>query len=125
MTSNHTQKTTHMNDIENRTFDEIRIGDSASLTRMLTEKDLEHFAVICRDLNPLHVDAKYTKNELFHKIIAQGMWGPSLLSTLLSTELPGPGTLYLEQALHHKHPMSLGDEVTVTVTVSHKIPKHH
>jgi phosphate acetyltransferase len=114
-----------MNYIENRTFDEINIGDSASLKRTLTQKDIELFAIMSGDINPAHVDAEYAKDDIFHKVIAQGMWGASLLSTVLGTELPGPGTIYLEQTLQFKHPVALGDEITVMVTVHHKEPKHH
>ena len=61
--------------IENRTFDELKIGDSASLKRTLTPKDIELFSVMSGDVNPAHVDAEYAKDDMFHKIIAQGMWG--------------------------------------------------
>lgn len=115
-----------MDYIENRIFDEINIGDSAYLKRTLTQKDIELFAIMSGDINPVHVDAEYAQSDMFHKTIAQGMWGASLLSTVLSTELPGPGTIYLEQTLQFKHPVTLGDEITVMVTVNHKDPeKHH
>jgi phosphotransacetylase/acyl dehydratase len=114
-----------MNYIENRIFDEINIGDSASLKRTLTQKDIELFAIMSGDINPAHVDAEYAKNDMFHKVIVHGMWGASLLSTVLGTELPGPGTIYLEQTLQFKHPVALGDEITVMVTVRYKEPKNH
>lgn len=114
-----------MNYIENRVFDEINIGDSASLKRTLTQKDIEIFAIMSGDINPAHVDAEYAKNDMFHKVIAQGMWGASFFSTVLGTELPGPGTIYLEQTLKFEHPIILGDKITVTVTVRHKEPKKH
>ncbi len=106
--------------IENRIFDEISIGDSASLKRLLTEKDIELFAVMSGDVNPAHVDAEYAKNDMFHKIIAHGMWGASLISTVLGTELPGPGTIYLDQTLKFEHPVGIGDTITVTLTVINK-----
>ena len=65
--------------IENRIYDEINIGDSASVKRTLTLKDIELFAIMSGDINPAHVDAEYAKNDMFHKIIAQGMWGASLI----------------------------------------------
>lgn len=58
--------------IENHIFDEINIGESASLKRTLTQKDIEIFAVMSGDVNPAHVDAEYAKTDMFHKIIAQG-----------------------------------------------------
>lgn len=114
-----------MSYIENQIFDEIAVGASASLTRTLSQNDIELFSVMSGDVNPAHVDAEYAKNDLFHKIIAQGMWGASLLSTVLGTELPGPGTIYLDQTLKFKHPVAIGDSVTVTLTVVKKIKKTH
>jgi phosphate acetyltransferase/phosphate butyryltransferase len=114
-----------MDTIENRTFDEIRIGDSASLTRTLTRDDINLFAVMSGDVNPAHVDEEYAKSDLFHKIIAHGMWGGALISTLLGTRLPGPGTIYLGQTLTFRQPVLVGDTVTVAVTVRAKNPERH
>lgn len=114
-----------MNYIENQIFDEIRLGQSASLKRTLTPEDIELFAIMSGDVNPAHVDEEYAKNDMFHKIIAQGMWGASLLSTVLGTELPGPGTIYLDQTLKFEHPVAVGDTITVTLTVTKKIPRKH
>lgn len=106
--------------IENHTFDELKIGDSASLKRTLTPKDIELFSIMSGDVNPAHVDAEYAKDDMFHKIIAQGMWGASLISTVLGTELPGPGTIYLDQSLKFTAPVVPGDTVTIIVTVKEK-----
>jgi len=110
--------------IQNRTFDEIRIGESAQLVRTLTMKDIELFAVMSGDVNPAHVDAEFAKSDMFHKIIAHGMWGGTLISTVLGTELPGPGTIYLGQTLRFRHPVGLGDTLTVAVTVREKTERH-
>ncbi len=109
-----------MSCIENRTFNELKIGDFASLKRTLTQKDIELFSIMSGDVNPAHVDAEYAKDDRFHKIIAQGMWGASLISTVLGTELPGPGTIYLDQTLKFIAPIVPGDTVTVIVTVLEK-----
>ncbi len=111
--------------IENRTFDEIEIGESASLTRTLTLKDVELFAIMSGDVNPAHVDAEYAKSDMFHKIVGHGMWAASLLSTVLGTELPGPGAVYVEQSLRFLRPVALGETVVVTVTVRKKIKTSH
>lgn len=111
--------------IENRTFDEIRIGDSASLTHKLTQRDIDLFAVMSGDVNPAHVDPDFAKSDMFHKVIAHGMWGSSLISTVLGTELPGPGTIYLDQSLRFLGPIGLGDTVTVSVSAREKDEKHH
>src|SRR5450755_644317 len=111
--------------IENRTFDEIQVGESATLARTLTGEDIELFAVMSGDVNPAHVDEEYARSDTFHKIIAHGMWGASLISTLLGTKLPGPGTIYLEQTLHFRRPVTIGDTITVSVTVAAKDPERH
>jgi acyl dehydratase len=110
--------------IENRTFQEIALGESVSLERTLTWEDIELFAVMSGDVNPAHVDEEYARTDMFHRIVAHGMWGASLISTLLGTRLPGPGAIYLEQTLRFRHPVSLGDTITVTVTVASKEPRH-
>jgi phosphotransacetylase len=77
------------------------------------------------DVNPAHVDEEYAHSDVFHKVIAHGMWGASLISTLLGTKLPGPGTIYLEQTLHFRRPVTIGDTVTVSVTASAKHAERH
>lgn len=106
--------------IENRTFDEIKIGDSASLSRTLTKEDIELFAVMSGDVNPVHVDEAFAHDDMFHKIIAHGMWGGSLISTVLGTELPGAGAIYRSQTLNFRRPIVVDDTVVATVTVREK-----
>src|SRR5512135_3216292 len=109
-----------MDIIENRTFDEIKVGDTASLMRTLSKEDIELFAVMSGDINPAHVDEEYARSDMFHHIVAHGMWGASLISTVLGTKLPGPGAIYLGQTLHFRHPVLVGDTITVIVTVTTK-----
>ncbi len=73
--------------IENKTYDEISVGDSAELTRTLKPQDIELFAVMSGDVNPAHVDADFAKTDMFHGVIAHGMWGGALISAVLGTEL--------------------------------------
>jgi phosphate acetyltransferase len=109
--------------IENRTFDEIRVGDSASLQRTLVAKDIQLFAVMSGDVNPAHMDPEYAASSMFHEVIAHGMWGGALISTVLGTIYPGPGTVYIDQTLHFSRPVTIGDTVTVTVTVKEKFER--
>ena len=111
--------------IENRTFDEIEVGDSTVLERTLSWQDIELFAVMSGDVNPAHVDEEYARSDMFHKIVAHGMWGAALISTLLGTRLPGPGTIYLEQTLRFRHPIAIGDTIAVSVTVASKDATRH
>ena len=110
--------------IENRTYEEIAVGDQASLTRLLTVEDIQLFALVSGDMNPAHLDADYAAESRFHHVIAHGMWSGALISALLGTRLPGPGTIYLGQSLSFTAPVSLGDSVTVSVTVVEKTDAH-
>jgi len=103
---------------ENFTYDEISVGQSARLLRTLTRDDIRAFAAVSGDTNPAHLDAEYANHTLFHGVIAHGMWGGALISALLGTQFPGPGTIYLDQALHFVKPVRIGDTLTVTVTVT-------
>ncbi|MDN4591804.1 enoyl-CoA hydratase [Xenophilus aerolatus] len=103
--------------IRNRTFDEIAVGDSASIQRTLTAQDIQLFAVLSGDVNPQHLDAEFAASTRFHGVIAHGMWGGALISAVLGTRLPGPGTVYLGQSLKFLRPVRVGDTLTVTVTV--------
>lgn len=106
--------------IENKTFDEIQVGDMANLSRTLTREDIELFAIMSGDVNPAHVDPEYAKQDMFHEIIAHGMWGGALISTILGTKLPGPGTIYLGQTLKFVSPVTIGDTINVSVRVASK-----
>ncbi len=106
--------------IENRTFDELRIGDSAQLDRAFTQSDIELFANVSGDVNPSHLDQAYAERSLFHGIVAHGMLGGSLFSAVLGNILPGPGTIYLGQDLRFRRPVKPGDMLTVKVTVRSK-----
>jgi phosphotransacetylase/acyl dehydratase len=111
--------------IENRIFDELRIGESASLVRTLTKDDILLFASVSGDINPAHLDDRFAETGMFHKLVAHGMWGGALISAVLGTKLPGPGTIYLGQDLRFLQSIALGDRLTVTVTVKEKRPAQH
>ncbi|GGF82744.1 bifunctional enoyl-CoA hydratase/phosphate acetyltransferase [Alteromonas lipolytica] len=111
--------------IRNKPYDSITVGDTASLSRTLTRKDIQLFAIMSGDVNPAHVDEEYANSSQFHHIIAHGMWGGALISTVLGTQLPGPGTIYLKQDFTFRRPVSLGDNLTVSVTVLEKRDHHH
>jgi phosphate butyryltransferase len=110
--------------IENRTFDEIAIGDTASITRTVGEKDIRLFALASGDVNPVHLDPAYAATGTFHRVTAHGMWGGGLISAVLGTELPGPGAIYLSLRLRFLRPVGLGDTITATVTVAEKRAAH-
>src|SRR3546814_8458119 len=105
--------------IENRTFDEIRIGDTASVSRTLSAKDIQLFALVSGDVNPAHLDADFAPTDFFQRIIAHGMWGGGLLSAVLGTALPGPGTIYLGQSLRFIRPVGIGDVIAASRSEEH------
>lgn len=105
---------------ENFTFDDIDIGHSARLVRTLTLDDIQAFAAVSGDTNPAHLDPAYANATLFHGVIGHGMWGGALISSVLGTTFPGPGTIYLEQNLHFSRPVRIGDTLTVSVTCTAK-----
>jgi len=111
--------------IENRVFDEIAIGDTASVSRTLTLDDIALFAYISGDINPAHLDADYARTDMFHHIIVHGMWTAGLISAVLGTKLPGPGTIYLDQSLQFRAPVAPGDTITASVTVTERIVEKH
>lgn len=109
-----------MEALENITYDELNIGDSATYTRTLTEEELVLFAAVSGDVNPVHLDKEYASKSLFKERIAHGMWSGALISAALATVIPGPGTIYLEQSLNFKRPVKLDDTLTVKLTVLRK-----
>lgn len=108
--------------LRNRTFDELRIGDMASLVRIAGRDDIELFATVSGDVNPAHLDAAFAATDTFGHIVAHGMWTGALISAVLGTKLPGPGTIYLGQDLKFLKPVAPGDTITATVRVQEKQP---
>jgi len=106
--------------LENRPFDDIRIGDTASLTRTVTRADVKTFAVVSGDLNPTHVDDDYARKFGDGRLVAHSMLGAALISSVLGNELPGPGTRYVSQELRFRKPYNADDTITATVTVREK-----
>lgn len=111
--------------IENRTFDELQTGDSASIVRQLTLEEMKLFAVMSGDLNPTVLDESFAQSQGLPHNVGYGMWGGALISSVLGTHLPGPGTLYVSQNLRFLRPVEIGDTVTVTCTVHDKNPENH
>ncbi|MFL9879976.1 bifunctional enoyl-CoA hydratase/phosphate acetyltransferase [Herbaspirillum rhizosphaerae] len=106
--------------VQNRIFDEISLGDSASIERTLTAQDIQLFAILSGDVNPQHLDAEFASSTRFHGVIAHGMLGGALISAVIGTRLPGPGTIYLGQTLSFKAPARIGDTLTISVRVTER-----
>lgn len=106
--------------LENVTFDELKVGRKASLSKTLTQEDITLFATMSGDVNPAHMDEAFAQSDIFHGIVGHGMWSGALISALLGTLLPGPGTIYLEQDIKFKKPVRIGDNITISLTVRDK-----
>ena len=100
-----------------RTIDTLNIGDSASVSKTITETDVYLFAGITGDLNPAHVNEVASSQTMFKGRIAHGMLSAGLISAVLGMYLPGPGTIYLGQELRFTRPVYLGDDITAEVEI--------
>ena len=95
----------------------INIGQTASMSKTISEKDVFQFADLVQDHNPVHIDKEFAKNTFFGKRIVHGMLGSSLISAVLGTKLPGHGAIYLSQTLQFLAPVFIGDTITAEVKV--------
>ena len=109
-----------MSQLSNYTYDEISIGQTASYSKSISEKDIQLFAAVSGDVNPVHLDAEFAAGTRFKERIAHGMLTGAIVSAALALELPGPGTIYLGQTLRFRLPVKIGDEVTVKLEVTEK-----
>ena len=95
----------------------LKVGDSAEITRTIEQSDIQAFANVTGDHNPVHVDESFAQTTRFGRRIAHGMLTASLISSVLANKLPGAGSIYLTQTLQFVAPVFPGDEVTARVTV--------
>jgi phosphate acetyltransferase len=110
--------------LSNFTYEEIKVGQSVTLVKQLTQNDIYLFGYMSGDVNPAHFNPEYAKGTMFKDVIAHGMWSGSLISTLLGTQLPGPGTIYLSQSLKFSRPVYVGDVITAEIKVTEKKEKN-
>ena len=98
-------------------IDELKPGMSESLTRTVTERDIELFGEVSGDRNPMHFDEEYARNTPFKGRIAHGMLSASYISTILGMQMPGPGTIFMSATVRFRAPVRIGDTVIATCTV--------
>lgn len=98
-------------------FDELELGMSAELERHITAADIDAFARVTGDTNPVHVDEEAARQSRFGERIAHGMLTAGLISAVLGTRLPGEGCIYLGQTLRFTHPVPVGATITARVEV--------
>ena len=93
-------------------YEDLEIGQRASVVKSITQQDLDHFIAITGDTNPLHCDDAFAENTFFGQRIAHGMLSASLFSTLVGCHLPGVGAIYRSQTIEFLLPVHLGDTLT-------------
>jgi 3-oxoacyl-[acyl-carrier protein] reductase len=101
-------------------FEDISVGHQSVLTHTITKGDVETFAALTGDFNPLHVDEAFASTTMFHKPVVHGMLSASFISTMIGTQLPGSGALWTSQSLEFLRPAFQGDTITVVSTVTQK-----
>lgn len=111
--------------LQNRCFDEIEIGDYASVQHTLSMRDIQLFATVAGDFNPTHLEAAFANHAGFSGATAPGMWLGAQISGLLGSQLPGPGTIYAGQNLQFHAAAILGDTLEISITVREKYPESH
>lgn len=112
-----------MSKLSNFTYDEITIGQTATYSKLVQERDIQLFAAASGDVNPVHLDADFAAGTIFKGRIAHGMLTGALISAALAMELPGPGTIYLSQSLRFRLPVKIGDTITIKLEVTNKQDK--
>lgn len=101
--------------MEGKTIQEIQAGDTAAFTKTIAEHDVYAYAGITGDFNPVHINAVYAAGTMFNKRIVHGMLYAGFISTVLGTQLPGPGAIYVSQQLRFLKPVYIGDTITAEV----------
>lgn len=112
------------NVLRNRPFEELRVGDTASLVRMVGHIEIDLLAAMIDGSTPTRIDMAPQATAPINNILADGLWTGSLVSAVLGARLPGPGTVYLEQDFRFVKPVTAGDRITATVRVAQKIPEN-
>ena len=99
-------------------LEDLSVGQSAEMSREVREADLQAFAAVTGDENPLHLDEAYAATTPFKGRIAHGMLSAGYISAVIAMQLPGPGTIYISQSLRFTWPVRIGDVVTTKVEVA-------
>ena len=104
-------------------IEDIEMGMVRYLRKVITDEDIEKFAEVSTDRNPVHLDAEFAAKTMFKDRIAHGMFSGALISAAVACELPGPGTIYLGQKMSFQKPVKIGDTLTVRLEILEKLPK--
>lgn len=99
-------------------LEDLSVGQSAELARVVAASDLEAFAAVTGDDNPVHLDETFAVTTSFGGRIAHGMLSAGYISAVIGTRLPGPGAIYISQTLRFRRPVRIGDTVTTRVEIT-------
>ncbi len=110
--------------VENVPYDALEVGQKATFVRQVTEREVQLFAEVSGDRNPVHLDADYAAGTAFRERIAHGMLTGAFVSAAIASTLPRPGSVYVGQNLRFLRPVKLGDTLTVELEVLEKLPKN-
>lgn len=105
-------------------YDDLSVGQTANQAHRVTETDVQMFAAVSGDNNPVHLDSEFAAASRFKERIAHGMLTGALISAAIACKLPGPGSVYLGQQLSFLRPVKLGDQLEVQLEVLEKLPKN-
>ena len=105
------------------TYESIQVGDSFSMERLITTKDVQMFADVTGDDNPIHVDPEYAKSSRFEKPVVHGVLLLGLISKVLGRDFPGHGSVAVGISCRFLRPVPVGAEVTVKIEVAEKMEK--
>ena len=106
-----------------KTYDQIEVGDVAAFSKTFSEADIYLYAGISGDFNPAHINEAFANQTYFKTRIAHGMLSAGLISAVIGTQLPGPGSIYMQQSLKFLAPVYVGDTIEARVEVIEKMEK--
>jgi len=113
-----------MTQVSSIAYEQLQIGQQAHYEKTVETRDVQLFAELSGDRNPVHLDAEYAATTQFKECIAHGMLTGALISAAIACHLPGPGSIYLGQSLKFTRPVKLGDQLRVELEVLEKLPKN-
>jgi len=108
----------NVGDFKSYGFEDLEVGMQASHAKTITSGDIEVFATLSGDMNPIHLSDEYAAETIFKERIAHGILTASLISTVFGTTLPGPGCIYVSQSLNFHAPVKIGDHVVASARVT-------
>ncbi|HLV16396.1 MAG TPA: MaoC family dehydratase [Pseudomonas sp.] len=112
-----------MTQLTNTPYEALEVGQKATYSKTVGEKDIQLFAAMSGDRNPVHLDPEFAAGTIFKERIAHGMFSGALISAAVACTLPGPGTIYLGQTMKFTRPVKFGDTLTVQLEILEKLPK--